>query len=295
MKIIAYSSAMFSTWIFSDPYQVMFDAGDGVTAMLQHKIRRIRTIVMTHAHRDHLGGLLQLLNLRGGWGALDVYYPEGSGAFIALKEFTARFDALTAGTVGWHPVGIGSEIPLPGKRDVFLRTFPTRHYPESDSRAVRTLGYHLIERRMKLKEAFRGLPQEEIDALRRRDGKDFVLEEVESRLLSVTGDTGPLDAGIFQDSRLLFHETTFLLPKDQAETGERAHEHSNLPHVLALARDAGVKSLVLYHISTRYKPDEIREAARETAAAVGLSIPIRILMPGILTWDMMAEPDIASP
>ena len=49
-----------------------------VTALLDSKIHKIRLAAITHTHRDHCAGLMQLLNLRGGAGDFTVLYPEGS-------------------------------------------------------------------------------------------------------------------------------------------------------------------------------------------------------------------------
>ena len=51
-------------WV-DETHRILFDVGDGATALLEGKIHKARVIALTHAHRDHIAGLPQLLNLRG--------------------------------------------------------------------------------------------------------------------------------------------------------------------------------------------------------------------------------------
>src|SRR5207253_303055 len=67
-RIILFSTPLVSTWVFDETHRILFDAGDGVTALLDSKIHKIRLAAITHTHRDHCAGLMQLLNLRGGAG-----------------------------------------------------------------------------------------------------------------------------------------------------------------------------------------------------------------------------------
>ena len=57
MKITAYSTALYSTWINIEELNLLFDAGDGLTAGLLSKARKIKHVFVTHPDRDHINGL----------------------------------------------------------------------------------------------------------------------------------------------------------------------------------------------------------------------------------------------
>ncbi|MEL7006774.1 MAG: RNAse Z, partial [Bacteroidota bacterium] len=90
--ITGYSTALFSTWFFIDELALLFDAGDGVSAGLVQKARKIKHAFISHADRDHLSGLIQFNQLNAREGYPIIYYPENSGSFPALKAFTSAFD-----------------------------------------------------------------------------------------------------------------------------------------------------------------------------------------------------------
>src|SRR5689334_6873002 len=92
-RIILFSTPLVSTWVFDETHRILFDAGDGVSAMLDSKIHKIRLAAITHTHRDHCAGLMQLLNLRGGAGDFVTVFPEASGSGHALAGFLSAFDS----------------------------------------------------------------------------------------------------------------------------------------------------------------------------------------------------------
>src|SRR5437868_9039338 len=94
--ITLFSTPLISTWVFDETHRILFDAGDGVTAMLDSRIHKIRLAAITHTHRDHCAGLMQLLNLRGGAGDFVAVFPEGSGSARALANFLSAFDRKLA-------------------------------------------------------------------------------------------------------------------------------------------------------------------------------------------------------
>jgi len=105
-RLTLFSTPLVSTWVLDETHRILFDAGDGATALLEGKIHRAGIVALTHAHRDHIAGLPQLLNLRGGVAAangepLRVYHPEGSGSLQAFGRFLSQFDVMTAGQTLW--------------------------------------------------------------------------------------------------------------------------------------------------------------------------------------------------
>ncbi len=294
-RITAFSTPLVSTWVLNETHRILFDAGDGTTAMLEGKIHRIHQIALTHAHRDHIAGLPQLLNLRAGHAhhsgtPLTIIHPEASGSVMAMARFLSTFDAGTSALARWQPVTPHSRIPLADNH--FLRPFETNHIPHlSDNSRARCLGYHLGRTVQRLKPQLRGLPQAEIDARRRSEGKAAITETHEEILFSVSGDTKPLPPEVYAGTRFLLHECTFL-DEDAAtvaEAGERGHQHSTLPDVIALAQAAKVERLALYHISRRYADDEIIKAVRAECARREVEFPVSVVLPGRVCTDVFSQ------
>lgn len=63
LTITGYSTALFSTWYFVEELGILFDCGDGVSAALLQKARKVEHVFISHADRDHLAGLLQFNQL----------------------------------------------------------------------------------------------------------------------------------------------------------------------------------------------------------------------------------------
>src|SRR5579862_1798550 len=145
-RLTVFSTPLISTWVLDETHRVLFDVGDGAAALLEGKIHKANVIVLTHAHRDHIAGLPQALNLRGGVAAangepLRVYYPEGSGSLLAFSRFLAQFDQMTAGRVHWQALRPGDRAALDDSR--FLRAYATHHIPCTDPARARSLGYQI--------------------------------------------------------------------------------------------------------------------------------------------------------
>ena len=111
LHLTAYSTALFSTWIFVEELGLLFDAGDGVSAGLLQKSRKIKQVFVSHADRDHVMGLFQLNQLNARDGLPIIYYPRDSGSFPAVENFTKLFDPHVKGTL-WKGIAAGEEISI---------------------------------------------------------------------------------------------------------------------------------------------------------------------------------------
>jgi ribonuclease Z len=296
-RITLFSTPLVATWVFDETHRILFDAGDGVTALLDSRIHKIRLAAITHTHRDHCAGLMQLLNLRGGAGDFVTVYPEGSGSARALANFLTAFDSRSTAHVKWHPLGLGQDLPIEPDRH-FLRGFETDHYPPIDNVRARSLGYQVVRHVDKIKQEFRALPQAELDAIRNEHGRAFLTETLEDVLFSITGDTMPLDPAKFRGSRALLHEATFMDLEERAEMTDRGHPHSCMEEALAAARDAEVGILGLYHVSRRYEDDRIVAKVRDLCRRMAVRFPVCVALPGRVyedffshrVWQGTAEP-----
>ena len=207
------STPLVSTWVLDETHRVLFDVGDGATALLEGKIHKANIVALTHAHRDHIAGLPQLLNLRGGVAAangepLRVYHPEGSGSLQAFGRFLSQFDAMTTGQTLWQTLQSGDQVPLEDGQ--FLRAYATSHIPGPDNGRSRTLGYHIGRVVERLRPELRGLSQAELDRLRTEGGRASITQPEEEILFTISGDTTTLTPDSLAGTRFLLHECTFL-------------------------------------------------------------------------------------
>lgn len=296
-RLIVFSTPLIATWVLDETHRILFDAGDGCAALLEGKIHKANFVALTHAHRDHVAGLPQLLNLRAGVAysggtPLQVLHPEGSHSLAAFGRFLSQFDHVTAGRSEWHTLQDGQQWDVGDNR--FLRCFATRHIPDPDPSApgpARSLGYHIGRMVDRLKPELRGRPQAEIDRLREQQGREAITEREEELLFSVSGDTRPLAAETFKGTRFLLHECTFLDSDEtsQLEACERGHAHSCLSEVLDMAQAANVQHLALYHISKRYTDEEIIRTVRAACLRRDLKAKVSVALPGRLHVDLFSQ------
>ncbi len=300
LQLAIHSSPRFATWIWLPDWRLLIDAGDGATQHLGYKIRKIDTVALTHAHRDHIGGLLQVINQRGEAGSFAVAHPCGGRSFGMLEAFSNKFNPGSSWRAVWHALEEGDELPggASGSGERLLKAFRTRHYLDDEPQhAPRSLGYHLLWRTAKVRAEYRELPQAELDAMRAQVGREGITEMVDEKWVTVGGDGAPLKPQDAAGARLLLHEATFLSdadrdsgdeggpPEDEErernaavqspprgaanheanQSASHGHVHSTVEEALRVAREAEVENVVLYHVSTRYTDAHIRDATDEDA------------------------------
>lgn len=293
-RLIVFSTPLISTFALDETHHILFDVGDGATALLEGKIHKAHYVALSHAHRDHIAGLPQFLNLRGGVAAangepLRVIHPEGSGSVMALSRFLSHFDQNTSGRVQWQPMRPGETIELEGRR--FLRAYATNHIPHPEPGPARSLGYQIGRTVDRVRPELRALTQAELDGLRQTGGREAITHPEEEILLTVSGDTQVLPASIIRGTRFLLHECTFLDSDHDklSEAHERGHDHACLNDVLAMAKEAGVLHLALYHVSKRYSDDEIVRAIRADCARLDIQFKVSVALPGRLYHDLFSQ------
>jgi ribonuclease Z len=250
----------------------LFDCGEGTQRqMMRYGVGfSFRDIFFSHYHSDHLlgvTGLIRTMGLLDRTAPVVLYGPRGAqrilGQLLSIGIEKSRF-----------PVEI-IEVK-PGdvlKRDGYeLQCFATEHRADTVGYALKEydrLGRFNPDRARQL-----GVPEGPLwgrlhkgetvtlpDG--RRIGPDVLVGSSRAgRTLVYSGDTRPT-AALLEASRgadLLIHEATF-----NHEDRGRAVEtgHSTAIEAATIARDAGVRQLVITHISARYTreaPDLVAEA-----------------------------------
>jgi len=292
ISLAMHSSPRFSTWLWFNDWKLLIDAGDGVSQHLGYKIRKIDTFVMTHSHRDHLGGLLQAINQRGEAGPFALCHPTNGRSWNQMETFSLKFNPAASRSAIWRALEEGDWIDT-GVDGRLVQSFRTRHYLNDEPQnAPRSLGYHLIWRKRKLKPELQDLPKSEVAEMGRTQGSESITVPVDEKWITVSGDTQPIDPEIARGSQLLVHEATFLSADDYdaEEAGEDVgHMHSTVHDAIRIAGEADVKNLVLYHISTRYSDQEIRESIVQTAQKLGYDGKIWAAMPRRVYYDILRD------
>ena len=282
LTITGFSTALFSTWYFVDELSLLFDCGDGVSAGLLQKSRKIKHVFISHSDRDHMGGLVRFsqLNSRPG---LKIYYPHDSGSFPAMEEFIAKFDPEQSGTQ-WIPVTGGQEFEI--RNDLVVRAVENSHI-KTQGGQVKSLSFFVDQRIRKLKPELAEKTGTEIAQLRKDLGEDAISDVNSTSVITYSGDTPIETDGRYNDVETLIHEATFLRDDEIQSDNPRRNKHSSLDQVLAMVAGSNIKRLVLGHFSSRYDNDKIDAAIERGCQKHGVNIPVYRILPGWKVVDIL--------
>ncbi|MGN0049010.1 MAG: ribonuclease Z [Bacteroides sp.] len=254
----------------------MIDCGEGAQLQFRKsrlKFSRLNHIFISHLHGDHCFGLLGListLNLLGRTADLHIYSPNGLEELMA--PMLAFFNREMTYRLFFHPFETKEATQIYEDRSLTVSTIPLRHrIPCCGFLFAEKPGLNHIVREMV---DYYQVPLYELNRI--KNGADYVTPEGElvpnsrltrpaapARRYAYCSDTLPL-ASVREQVRgvdLLFHEGTFA-----EEAAPRAREtfHTTAAQAATLAREAGVKRLVIGHFSARYEDESLllQEAIR---------------------------------
>ncbi|MER5523256.1 ribonuclease Z [Streptomyces sp. NPDC002677] len=260
---------------------ILFDPGEGTQRQMlragvaAHDLNRI---CVTHFHGDHclgLAGVIQRVNLDKVPHPVTAHYPKSGQRF---------FDRLRYATAYRETVGI-TEVPVDADGDLAVTPSYTLQARKL-SHPVESYGYRLVEpdgrRMLPERLAAHGIKGPDVGRLQ-RDGVlgDVTLDQVSEvrrgQRCAFVMDTRLCDGvhALAEGCDLLVIESTFL-----DEDAELAAEHGHLTagQAAAVARDAGVRHLVLTHFSQRYsEPEEFERQARAAGYQGELTVAYDLL------------------
>ena len=254
----------------------MIDCGEGAQLQFRKsrlKFSRLNHIFISHLHGDHCFGLLGListLNLLGRTADLHIYSPKGLEELMA--PMLAFFNREMTYRLFFHPFETKEATQIYEDRSLTVSTIPLRHrIPCCGFLFAEKPGLNHIVREMV---DYYQVPLYELNRI--KNGADYVTPEGElipnsrltrpaapARRYAYCSDTLPL-ASVREQVRgvdLLFHEGTFA---EEAASRARETFHTTAAQAATLAREAGVKRLVIGHFSARYEDESLlqQEATR---------------------------------
>ena len=269
---------------------ILLDAGEGAQRTLGQagfSPHDIDYILVTHAHGDHvngLAGLLQSMAVSRRKKPLRIIAPKSVIDFASetLEATEARlgFPVDYAIATGWG----GERIWSGGGDEVWIEWFPVCHTRESVGFRLRIVLRGRIDtgklRRLGLEPGpwlARIAMGESVNVGGRIIEAGDVLPPPATHTIVYTGDTAPCKSVLeaARGARILLHDSTFASDMEN-EAIERGHSTSS--HAAIIAREAGVETLLLFHVSPRYRGVEARRLLEEAR-----SIYSRTL----LAWDLM--------
>ncbi len=243
---------------------ILFDCGEGTQQQMMRAktgMMSLSSIFISHFHADHflgIPGLIQTMSFMGRKESLTIYGPENT------REFTELFKALGYFNLKYEIRGISLKPGEVVEKDEYvIQALETEH-------SIPSFGYALIENprpgRFNREKAIElGIPPGPLFSKLQKgnsvkiDGKLVRPEDVmgasrPGRTIVYSGDTRPCKSVLeaSRDADLLIHDGSFA--DEMAEWAEES-KHSTAGEVAALAKESGVRKLVLTHISSRYTDD----------------------------------------
>lgn len=271
-------------------YTVLLDAGEGVQYALLGQGRspaRIDSVLITHAHGDHINGLpglLQSMYMMERRRPLLIAGPQPVIEFVRDVLEVERYNfGFPIALVELPPEG---SLALYQRGGDMLKLSWSRACHTVDARAYRL--EWMLRPRVDPKKASQKL-QGRLELVGRLleegsiriGGKTVTLNEVvaeppKSVGIVYTGDTSQPCGDIMnlsRNARVLIHDATF----DSTMEGEaRERGHSTAAQAAQVARAVGAHVLILTHISARYEGRAARRLLEEAA---------KVFPRVLLAWD----------
>ncbi|MFF3482074.1 ribonuclease Z [Streptomyces sp. NPDC002701] len=245
---------------------ILFDPGEGTQRQMlragvaSHDLHRI---CVTHFHGDHslgLAGVIQRINLDRVPHEISAHYPRSGQRFFDRLRYATAYRE----TVALTEAPVDADGVLAATKSYTLQARRLSHPVES-------YGYRLVEpdgrRMLPERLAAHGVGGPDVGRIQREGTLgDVTLDDVSEvrrgQRFAFVMDTRLCDGvyALAEGCDLLVIESTFL---DEDVRLAVDHGHLTAGQAATVARDAGVRHLVLTHFSQRYSdPEEFERQAR---------------------------------
>ncbi|GIP37311.1 ribonuclease Z [Paenibacillus sp. J31TS4] len=253
----------------------LFDCGEGTQQQILKsslKMSKLNKLFVTHLHGDHIYGIPGLLTSRGyqgGASPFQVIGPKGIAAFIrnALEISDAHLeyelDIVEIEEETDRPIVETDSFVVTAKRvehriESFGYRIREKDRPGTlDAEKLKRIGVTGGPLFGKLKQGQEVvMPDGQV-----LKGEDFLGPAQPGRVVVIVGDTRYCQSAIelAQGADLLVHEATFA--QERAESAQQ-YFHATTMEAATVAKNAGVRTLVMTHLSQRYQ-DNVEPLLKE--------------------------------
>jgi ribonuclease Z len=246
---------------------VLVDCGEGTQVQFKKygiKTAKLDYILISHLHGDHylgLMGVISTFHLNKRTRPLTIFGPKGLDEIITVQ---LRYGNLRLNyPLIFHQTDASNKSLLIDEKTFEVYSFPTKH-------RITCTGFYFKEkpkpRKLVKEELLKyNLSLEAINTL--KGGKDFKDPDTQEIIYSLDQFTYPplpqrtyaysadtiYDRELvkyFEGANLLYHESTFM--ENEAARAKETF-HSTASQAASIAKEAGVRKLLLGHYSIRYK------------------------------------------